>query len=75
MEETKTQPINPADVVSTPNAGAKPQQGNDSTDLCDAISRKRPLATRPEDAKERDVKKLRDTKRKQFGSNGYACSN
>jgi len=53
----------------------KPQQGKDSADPCDAISRNRPRATKPEDAKERDVKKLRDTKRKQFGSNGYAGSN
>ena len=67
MNKSKSQPVNPADVTSKPNAGAKPQQGKDS--------RKRPLATKPEDAKERDVKKLRDTKRKQFGSNGYAGSN
>ncbi len=58
--------MNPADVVSTPNAGARPQSGKDSSDPCDAISRTRPPASKAEDAKERDVAKLHEAKRRQF---------
>jgi len=69
MNKSKSQPVNPADVVSVPNAGARPNPGKDQTDPCDAISRKRPPATNVQDANERPVEKLHELKRQQF-SNG-----
>jgi hypothetical protein len=73
MEKTKTQPTNPADVMSKPNSGTT----GDHPDVCDALGN--PSSHRQNqhefDARERDVQKLHDAKRKQFGSNGYGGTN
>jgi len=65
MKKTKTQPINSADVASTPSAGARSQQGKDSTDCCDSLG-KRPPTSNAANAQERAVQKLHETKRRQF---------
>jgi hypothetical protein len=58
---------NPADVVSTPNAGTRQQQGEDSANECDSLSQINRFSRQaPGDAKERDVAKLHETKRRQF---------
>jgi hypothetical protein len=63
--------------ISQPNSNARPQPGKNSSDPCDALGN--PQRHRQDqhefDAKERDVKKLHDAKRKQFGSNGYGGTN
>ena len=64
-------------VISQPNSNAIPQRGKNSADPCDSLGNvQRHRQNQNEfDAKERDVKKLHDAKRKQFGSNGYGGTN
>ena len=56
-------------AISQPNSDARPQRGKDSTDPCDALSQSqlnRFSRQAPGEAKERDVKVLHQTKRRQF---------
>jgi len=59
-------------VISQPNSDARPQSGKDSSDPCD--SRGNPQRHRQNqtefDAKERPVERLRETRKRQLGSNG-----
>src|SRR5260370_11405018 len=60
--------------ISQPNAGTsqdKPEQdAHGGSFELGAQGRKRPASQQMEQVRERDVKKLHDAKRKQFGSNG-----
>jgi hypothetical protein len=58
-------------MISQPNSNARPQRGKNSGDPCDALGNpSRHRQNQHEfDAKERDVRKLQETKRQQF-SNG-----
>ncbi|SRR5258708_21475123 len=66
-------------VISQPNAGTsqdKPEQdAHGGSFELGAQGRKRPASQQVEQVKERDVKKLHEAKRKQFGSNGYGGTN
>ena len=59
-------------AISQPNSNARPQLGKNSADPCD--SRGNPQRHRQNqtefDAKERPVEKLRETRKRQLGSNG-----
>lgn len=60
-------------VISQPNSDARPRPGKDSTNSCDSLSEsqiKRLSRQAPGDAKERPVEKLRESRRRQLGSNG-----
>lgn len=65
MQSSKTQPKNPADVISTPNAGTT----GEHTDKNDALGKAHPQNQHKFVAElDEDVKELR---LKQLGSNGY----
>ena len=58
-------------VISVPNSDARPRPGKDSTNVCDSRGEsqiKRLSRHVPGDARERDARKLHETKRRQFSS-------
>jgi hypothetical protein len=70
MQSTKTQPKNPADVISTPNAGTT----GASAGVDDALGKAHPQNQTNFTATCDSDEELKETRMKQLGRNGYAAN-
>lgn len=70
MQSSKSQPKNPADVMSTPNAGTT----GASAGCDDALGKAHPQNQTKFTATEESDEKLKATRMKQLGRNGYAAN-